>query len=161
MKKSRKITLSAIFCSLVAVCTLLQIPTVAGYINLGDVAILVSACLIGNLGILSASIGAGLIDILTGYSIYLPATIIIKGLMAFICSKILHKKSNKLFKYIIIFIICEIVMIIGYFLYEIFVFDIGYAVSGLLYNCIQGAIAVVGSSVSMFFINKSKFMERM
>ena len=82
---TKKIVLCSLFTALTTVATIvIQIPlSISGYINFGDVFVLLAAFLLGPIyGAVSAGVGAMLADILTGFAIYAPATLIIKALMA-------------------------------------------------------------------------------
>jgi 16S rRNA C1402 (ribose-2'-O) methylase RsmI len=72
-------------------------------------------------GFLSAGLGSALADILSGYIAYAPATFMIKGLMAVIAFygfKLFRKKIGKLSSRIISGTAAEIMMILGYFVFE-------------------------------------------
>ena len=88
-KKKRSISrytiLASLFAALIFLATayLPRIPTALGYVHLGDGIVLLSAALLPAPYALAASaIGGGLADLLTGYAVWLPATVIIKALMA-------------------------------------------------------------------------------
>ena len=80
----RKLVLSAMFAALCCVATMIiQFPTVAGYTNIGEGMCLLSGLVLGPwYGMAAAGIGSGLADLLAGYGIYVPATLVIKALVA-------------------------------------------------------------------------------
>ena len=90
--RSKKIVLSAVFCSLVFTMTWVSIPAPSvGNINLGDCMVILSGCLLGSwYGVAAGALGAALCDLASGYVIYAPGTFIIKTLMVFVI--ILMKK---------------------------------------------------------------------
>lgn len=62
-----------------------SIPTPVGYFNIGDVAIMVTAVLLGkNSGFAAGAIGSAIADISSGYYIFAPVTFIIKGLEGYV-----------------------------------------------------------------------------
>ena len=86
MNKTKTLTVSAMLAALACVATLINVPSVDGYKNLGDCIVLLSGCLLGPLyGALAAGMGSALSDIILGYAYYAPATLVIKGVMALMC----------------------------------------------------------------------------
>ena len=149
-KKLLKIIFSSLFAAIICVVTMFpQIPVLAtgGYIHMGDAVILVAAWLFGPLyGASAAAVGSGLADVFSGYVIYAPATFVIKGLVA-VCAVLLVRLAKKLIKskfvcYVIAATVAELVMVIGYFLYELYLYGVG-AVSSIPFNLIQGGFGVV------------------
>ncbi len=78
----RLITLSALFAAMTFVMTaFIHIPTAKGYVHIGDAVIFIAASLLPKpYAVCAASIGASLSDALSGYWIWVPATMLIKGL---------------------------------------------------------------------------------
>lgn len=92
MKNSRKqktnpiflMVMSALFAALIYVVTCyVKIPTLNGYVHVGDGLIfLVSSLLPAPYAIVASAIGGSLGDLLGGYFIWVPATVIIKSATA-------------------------------------------------------------------------------
>ena len=80
--KLRLIALTAMFAALTYTLTaFLHVPTIKGYVHVGDgVIFLASAILPTPYAAAAGAIGAGLSDALSGYFIWVPATVLIKGL---------------------------------------------------------------------------------
>ena len=81
----RRLTLTGVFVALTAVATLIiRIPTITkGYINLGDTVVNLAGWVLGPFnGAAAAGLGSALADLISGYTVYVPATFIIKALMA-------------------------------------------------------------------------------
>ena len=81
----RLMIFASFFAALIFIATafLPRIPTALGYVHLGDAFVLIAAALLpAPYAIASAAIGGALADLLTGYVVWLPATFIIKALMA-------------------------------------------------------------------------------
>ena len=77
------IVYTALSIAMVALATMaIKIPSVrGGYINFGDILIFIVAIFFGKkTGFLAGGLGSALSDIILGYSIYAPATFLIKGL---------------------------------------------------------------------------------
>lgn len=83
-KDLRRLTAAAVATALVFLFTfLIRIPTVVGYIHLGDAFVLLYAALTGDpLALLVGALGEGLADVAAGYFQYVPATMLIKVLIA-------------------------------------------------------------------------------
>ena len=79
----QQLVLSAMFAALCWAATMLvQIPTVAGYTNIGEGMCLLSGLVLGPwYGFFAAGIGSALADLISGYAYYVPATFVIKGLV--------------------------------------------------------------------------------
>src|SRR6056297_3019050 len=80
----------ALFIAFVAVATYIYIPGPASsYFNLGEVAIYVIAFIFGaKSACIAGALGSSLVDVLLGYSIWAPFTLIIKGLEGYVVGKI-------------------------------------------------------------------------
>ncbi|MGD2249296.1 MAG: ECF transporter S component [Candidatus Methanofastidiosia archaeon] len=80
---ARELAISAIFAAVVCAATLIiriPVPATAGYINLGDSMIFVSALLFGaRIGGIAGGVGSALADILGGFGSWAPFTLVIKG----------------------------------------------------------------------------------
>lgn len=169
MKKSttQQLVLTAVLAALTCAATLLHIPTVNGYANLGDCLVLVCAWTLGPVyGVLAAAIGSALADIILSYVIYAPATFVIKGLMAlaayFVC-KILSKplKTRMIVANILGAIISETIMIFGYFAFESILYGIGGAIPSLPTNAMQGAVGLIGGVILWNVLLRSRMLERL
>ncbi len=120
MKKNhtRLICISGIFSALVFVITAyLHIPTYNGYVHCGDGFIFIAACILPMpYSVIVGALGAMLADLLTGFAIWAPGSMIIKGLLAilFTCKakKILTKRN------LIMLLPAALISAAGYYLYE-------------------------------------------
>lgn len=83
-KQIRLLALTGLFMAVIYVLTAyLHVPTVKGYVHVGDGIIFLAAAILPTpYAIAAASIGGALSDALSGYWIWVPATLIIKGLTA-------------------------------------------------------------------------------
>ena len=182
--KTIAITRTALFAALTAVATLvIQIPIPGtGYVNLGDGLVLLSGLLLGPVsGALAAGIGAGIADLISGYAVYAPATLVIKALCAFTAAKLFaffdsrnNKTNAPIGKFMVpnmIFsgIISELVMTAGYFLYEGLVVlrgdgglltSFAAAAAGIPFNLIQGICGVVLCTALYPLLRKVNAMQR-
>lgn len=143
---TRKIVYTSLFAAIIFVATyIIQVPTPTnGYVNIGDAAIILAGLALGPLfGAISAGIGSCLSDIIGGYASYAPATFVIKFIMGAVCGAVLSKNS-KIGGLVIAAVISEIIMVLGYFLYEGAVLGLGIgAAVGIPSNCVQGLVSAV------------------
>ncbi len=137
-KKIRIITFSAVSAAIIFIGTWvfkIPIPGTSGYINLGDSMIYISAFLLGPVAAAAAAIGSALADLAGGYAVYIPATLIIKGLMGLIFALLSRKRAFA--PYAVACVTGGAVMTAGYAVFEIFVFGFAYALTSVPYNLAQ------------------------
>lgn len=117
-RKIKLMCLSGVFTALVFVVTAyLHVPTINGYVHVGDALIYLAACILP--WQYSLAVGAGgalLADCLTGYAIWAPATVIIKGVTALLFSN----KGEKILstRNLLMLIPAAATCALGYYLYE-------------------------------------------
>ena len=144
MKSDRiqKLTLAGALAALTTIATLLiQIPSpTKGYINTGDVLVNLSAWILGPLyGGAAAGIGSALADLISGYTVYAPATLLIKAAMAvvsYFVFKRLSENRKTFFALIVGAVAAEIVMIFGYAVF-----------AGVLYGSFSSALLSVPENI--------------
>ena len=149
----RLLTYAALLAAMTTVATMLiQIPTpTKGYVNLGDSIVNIAAWILGPAyGAAAAGIGSAAADIISGYTVYAPATLIIKALMAvvsFFVFKTVSAKFNSLVSRISAAVAAELVMSVGYLLFESVMYhSFATAAVGFPANLVQGAL---GAAVSV------------
>ncbi len=118
MAKMRLITTTGLFAALIYVFTAyLHVPTGAGYTHAGDGLIYLAACILPTPYAMAAgAIGGALADGLSGFPVWIPATVVIKAVTALFFSN----KSEKILTWrnILGIIPSLIVCVVGYALYE-------------------------------------------
>lgn len=141
-----KITYGGVLAAVVMLATyviVIPIPGNTGYFNLGDGVIFGIATILGPFAAISAAIGSGLADLVAGYSIYIPATVIIKGCMGYLAGFVMYKKPNiRWYSLIVLFLVCELIMVCGYFFYEWLLNGFGNAAAAIPMNLLQGIAAI-------------------
>lgn len=139
--KVRTIAYLGMFIALVVLSTVfLKLPIAIGYVNLGDGFILAAATLLGPLAALPGAIGSMLADLFLGYAIYAPASFVIKGLMGLIAGLLPRLlKSKRAIIQGLGFLLAELFMVLGYFIFESFLYGAGTAALSILPNLAQGA----------------------
>lgn len=152
-KRKNNITmlvLGGLFAAFVTAATMLiSIPTpTKGYINLGDCLVNLSAWLLGPVyGACAAGIGSAAADLLLGYTVYAPATFVIKALMAvvsFHVFRLLAKRAHGSLARVLAAVSAELLMIFGYFAFECVLYQsFAASIVGVPANIAQGVGGVV------------------
>lgn len=171
MKKNHlyKLVSAALLAALVCVATMIiQIPSpTQGYVNLGDCIVLLSGWMLGPwYGFAAAAVGSALTDMILGYMQYVPATFVIKGLVA-LTAYYLLKVLMKLFReksfpaVLLSAVIAECIMVFGYFGYEAVVLQYGLAAAaGMTANIAQAVMGIVAGSVLYLLLARNPQIKR-
>ncbi len=160
--KAQKIVVASLLAALICVATMIiKIPTpLKGYVNAGDGFILLGASMLSPaFSFLAAAIGSALADILSGYTSYALATFVIKGLMGLSTTLILaylKKKNSKGILKIIPAILAEVIMVLGYFVFEGFLYGFGPSAVNIIPNVLQGVAGIVIGLALMGVFKKHK-----
>ncbi len=150
--KLRTFVYAAVFAALCCVATLaIAIPLPFGYVNAGDVFVLLAGFCLGPLyGGIAAGLGSALSDIFLGYAIYAPATAVIKCGVAMVAALLYRALSGfsfaqriKILLRALSCLIGELVMVLGYFLYECLMYGLPGALTTLSGNSLQGVFGTV------------------
>lgn len=159
---TKKIVMAALMAALACVATMIiKVPSpLKGYLNLGDCVVLTAGWMLSPIyGFLAAGLGSALADLFSGYVVYAPATFLIKGCMALIAYfgfRLLHKRISDLPSRIISGTAAEMLMILGYFVFEGCMYGFGPSVVNIPANAVQGiAGLIIGIILTKVFV-KSK-----
>lgn len=88
-----------------------------GYMNLGDGFILLFSSIVSPLGgFLIGGVGSAIADVVSGYGLYAPFTLVIKGLEGYLVATFINKAPKKW----IIYVLGSLIVIVGYFLVDWF-----------------------------------------
>ena len=164
MNTTKRIVIASMLAALVCVATMIiKIPSpLKGYINLGDCVVLLSGWLLSPLyGFLAAGIGSALADVFSGYIAYAPATFVIKGLMAIIAYfgfRLLHKRLGSFSSRIISGTLSEIIMILGYFIFEGFLYGFVPSLVNIPANAVQGVAGLIIGIILIKLFEKNKII---
>jgi uncharacterized repeat protein (TIGR04002 family) len=117
-KQTAQLCSAAIFAAIIFVFTAyLHIPSHTGYTHVGDGFLYLAACLLPpGYAAAAGAIGAGLADLLTGYAIWMPGTLIIKAVTALFFSR--TTKHIVCTRNLLGLLPSWLVCIGGYYLYE-------------------------------------------
>ena len=147
--KTKRIVITALVAAMVCVATMIiKIPSpMKGYLNIGDCIVLLCGWLLSpGYGFVAAGLGSALADMFSGYITYAPATFLIKGSMALIalaCFKLMNKRLGRLPSQIIGAVLAEIVMVLGYFVFEGFMYGFVPSAVNIPANAVQGAAGLI------------------
>ena len=153
-----------------AATMVLQIPSpTGGYMNLGDTAVVLGAWLLGPVyGAAAGGIGPAMADLLSGYAVYVPATLIIKAAMAFMAA-LLYRTLGKR-GLILCAAAAETLMVLGYWLFDALLaaFSGGGAFSlclmgsaaGIPSNLVQAVFGVSASTLLALALRRSAYVRR-
>lgn len=148
-ESTKKIVMTALFSALTCVATLIiKIPSpLKGYLNLGDCIVLLAGWMLSPVyGFIAAGLGSALADLFSGYVIYAPATFLIKGLMAiiaFFLFRLLCRKIGNVSSRIVSGVCAEIIMILGYFVFEGFLYGFAPSLVNIPANGLQGIAGII------------------
>lgn len=165
-EKIKKLVTASLLAALTCVATMIiKIPSpMKGYLNLGDCVVLLAGWILSpGYGFLAAGLGSALADIFSGYMTYAPATFVIKGLMALVACfgyRLLHKKLGSLVSDIISGIAAEILMVLGYFVFEGFLYGFVPSMVNIPANGMQGVAGVIIGVALVKILEKSKAVVR-
>ncbi|MBO5452494.1 MAG: ECF transporter S component [Clostridia bacterium] len=164
MNTTKRIVTASLLAALVCVATMIiKIPSpLKGYLNLGDCIVLLAGWSLSPLyGFLAAGIGSALADIFSGYIVYAPATFVIKGLMAIIAYfgfHLLHKRLGVFLSRILSGSISEIIMVLGYFIFEGFLYGFVPSLVNIPANAVQGAAGLIIGTILVKVFEKNKII---
>lgn len=155
-KSVRKLVFCGVFIALIFAATYFtKIPLPgAGYFNAGDCFIILGSAVLGPVwGGVCAGLGSALSDLIAGYGVYVPITLLVKALMGIAVGLILKNKT--LTRGIISAFVSEVIMVLGYFVAEMFVFDTATATAGVLGNLTQGGVSIVLGIALLAIVTKN------
>ena len=147
--KTKRIVITALMAAMVCVATMIiKIPSpMKGYLNIGDCIVLLCGWLLApGYGFVAAGLGSALADMFSGYLTYAPTTFLIKGsmaLIAFACFKLMNKRIGRLPSQIIGAVLAEIVMVLGYYVFEGFMYGFIPSAVNIPANAVQGAAGLI------------------
>ena len=159
---TKRLVFAAMLAALTCVATMIiKIPSpLKGYLNLGDCVVLLAGWVLNPVyGFLAAGLGSALADLFSGYVVYAPATFVIKGAMALVAFhgfKALHNRLGNQTSRIISGLAAEIVMILGYFVFEGFLYGFAPSAVNIPANGVQGIAGLLLGCVLVKIFEKNK-----
>ena len=162
--KMKMMVMTALFIALSYVATsvlIIPIPG-GGYLNLGDTVVLLGAYLLGPVyGAIAGGVGPALADLLAGYGIYVPATLVIKALMGLAAALLYKTLRKKPWALIICGVASEAIMVAGYCLYEAFLAGhLAAGLAGIPGNLAQSVFGLAASTLLAMALRKSSYVRK-
>lgn len=156
--------MTALFIALgYAATSILMIPSpTGGYLNLGDTVVLLGAYLLGPLyGAIAGGLGPALADLLGGYAVYVPATLVIKALMALSAALLYRVLRKKNWSLIVCGAVAETIMVIGYYLFDgLLAGNLAAGFAGIPSNLAQAAFGLAASTLLAMALRKSSYVRQ-
>jgi len=118
------------------------IPGTGGYLNFGDIAVIFCGLFLGKkYGAVAGGVGSALADIIGGFFIFAPITLVAKGLEGFLAGVIGGSRIQ-----IFLLPLAGLTMVTVYFLAEVFLpgVGLGAALSEVPFNLIQAFVGAFG-----------------
>ena len=122
----------------------LPIAAAGGLIHLGNVPLFIAAILFGKrTGMIAGGIGMGLFDLLSGWTLWAPFTLVIVGCMGLVVGAVTENKKS-FPRYILAMVLACVIKIVGYYIAEGFIYGNWIApVSSIPGNLVQIGVAAV------------------
>ncbi len=139
------------------------VPRTGGYINMGDAIIYVTALLFGSVdGLVAGGIGSALADLIGGYSLFAPFTLVIKGLEGFLVGFLTQRafrgpeppSRTQLVLATVGIAAGGTFMIAGYFITEAYILRLGVGAAatelpGNIFQVVGGAVAALPIAMAL------------
>lgn len=162
MLSTRDVAATAIMGALTTVVTMIALPfaPTGGFFNLGDAVVVTTALIFGPVvGAISGGIGSSLADMLLGFGVFAPYTLVIKGVEGFVVGYIAGNpnKDSKI-RLIIAWLAGGVIIVAGYWIAEAFFMGLGVtaATAEIIINVPQAIGSVVGIPISIAVKNRLK-----
>lgn len=163
MKKTRNLTMTALFGAMVCVATMfihLPVPMTGGYVHIGDAFIYLAACMLPMPYAMAAgAIGAGLADALSGYYVYVLPTVVIKALIV----TPFTDKGDKIIslRTVLASIVASIIGIAGYFVADWIIYgNLATALANMFVGTVQPFAGIVIFVMVGYTLDKADVKKR-
>lgn len=160
----RLLVMTGLFAALGCVATMvLQVPSpTGGYMNLGDTVVILGAYLLGPVwGAVAGGVGPALADLLSGYPMYVPATLVIKAVMGVVAAVLYRALGKKGWGVPVCAVAAEIPMVVGYWLFDGFLAgSLAGSAAGIPSNLVQAAFGIAASTPLALALRKSSYVRK-
>lgn len=162
--KTKDIVRIAVMAALTTAVSLLfvfPVPAANGIVTLVEAGIYISALLLGPVGGFWVGFLSGtLIDLLSGYPQWIIFSAIIHGVQGYLAGQVFARGTGKS-KYLLSLISGSLVMIVGYFLATVIMYDFPAAIASIPANAVQNLLGIavaipVVASLKKLNINSNK-----
>jgi uncharacterized membrane protein len=153
--KVKELVKTAVFATLIFLATaFLKIPLTYGYIHAGDIVLFVSCYFMKpRYSLISAGIGSMFADLMAGFAIYMPVTLVVKAAMALIAGTIMYKNTD-VYKLITGYVAASVFMVFGYWVFEGFLYGWMPATLNVPLGLIQPAVGIAVATPLVLFFKK-------
>ena len=159
---TKELAATAVMAALATIATMMfafPIPATSGYFNFGDAIVMTTALVFGPvIGALAGGLGSGLADLLGGWYNWVIFTAIIKGAEGYVAGVIAGDPQTRTpARAVVAWFVGALVMVLGYFVVQVFMYGFGAALSEAPFNLIQMTVAgVIGVPVSIAIKDRVK-----
>lgn len=171
--RTKPLVMTALFAALGCAATMvIKVPSpTGGYMNLGDTVVLLGAYFLGPVyGAVAGGAGPALADLLGGYPVYVPATLVIKAVMGVIAGLLYRLLRRRGLPGVIACGIAgEVPMVLGYWLFDAILVSAGGtafgtaltgAAAGIPSNLVQAAFGAAASTLLLAALSRSGYVRR-
>ena len=168
---ARLLALTGLFAALGCVGTMvLQVPSpTGGDMNLGDAVVILGAWLLGPVyGAVAGGVGPAMADLLSGYAVYVPATLVIKAVMA-LTAALLYRALKKRGLFLCA-AAAEVPMVLGYWLFDGALASLSgggalglcltASAAGIPSNLVQAAFGAAASTLLALALRRSGYVRK-
>lgn len=168
---ARLLALTGLFAALGCVGTMvLQVPSPSGgYMNLGDAVVILGAWLLGPVyGAIAGGVGPAMADLLSGYAVYVPATLAIKAVMALTAAGLYRALKRR--GLLLCAAAAEVPMVLGYWLFDGALAALSgggtlglcltAGAAGIPSNLVQGAFGAAASTLLALALRRSGYVRK-
>lgn len=152
LNNPRTLATTAIMAALTLALTLVHIAQtpIGGYIHLGDIAIFFTAMAFGPwVGLVAGGLGTALADVISGFAIFAPLTLIVHGLQGFLVGWIAKDKASPVQVGLAV-LAGAATLIAGYYFGESIIPTFGgpaYAITEVPWNAVQELVGATGVAI--------------
>lgn len=143
------LTITAVLVALTYIFTAfvnVRLPIAAngGLIHLGNVPLFLGAMIYGKkTGMIAGGVGMGLFDLLSGWTMWAPFTLVIVGLMGYTVGRMTERNRNLGWRTLAVIVAC-VIKVVGYYLTEVILYGNWAApLSSIPGNLVQIGVAAV------------------
>lgn len=142
-QKLVKIALMAALTTAVSMLFIFPVPAANGIVTLVEAGIYISALLLGPVGgFWVGALSGTLIDLLSGYPQWALFSALIHGVQGLVAAILFAKATGKA-RYLLSLISGSIIMVVGYFLATVLLYDWPAAVASIPANTVQNLLGIV------------------
>ena len=152
LNNPRTLATTGVMTALVLGLTLVHIAVTPalGYVHLGDIAIYFTAFAFGPwAGLIAGGLGTGLADVVSGYALFAPLSLVVHGAQGLVAGLIAHNRPTA-GRLALAVLVGGVILVGGYFLGELLIPVFGgpaVALSEVPFNAVQAAFGALGAAV--------------